>query len=186
MPKFAANLTMLFTELPFLDRIPAAAAAGFRGVEFLFPYEFPAAVRSPICSARHRLSRALHNLPAGNWAAGERGIACPPGPESASSATAWAVRSNTRRPSARPSSTACPASRRAGVAREAAEETLVENLRFAAIRAGGRRHPAAAGAGEHPRRPGLLPPVDPPGAGDHGPGRLREPEAAIRPSTTRR
>ena len=78
MPRFAANLTMLFTELPFLDRFEAAAEAGFTAVEYLFPYDFPkeelvARLRS------HKLKQVLHNLPAGNWAGGERGIACHPG-----------------------------------------------------------------------------------------------------------
>src|SRR5262245_7015001 len=77
MSKFAANLTMLYNELGFLDRFEAAAAAGFRAVEFLFPYAFPAAeIRARL--ERHRLTPVLHNLPAGNWEAGERGIACHP------------------------------------------------------------------------------------------------------------
>ena len=78
MPRFAANLTMMFTERPFLERFAAAAQAGFTGVEFLFPYAFEAA---PIAEAlrANGLSLVLHNLPAGDWAAGERGIACVPG-----------------------------------------------------------------------------------------------------------
>ncbi|MGY3451349.1 hydroxypyruvate isomerase [Bradyrhizobium sp. USDA 4353] len=77
MPRFAANLTMLFNELPFLDRFAAAKAAGFGGVEYLFPYEFDKAeLREQL--ARHGLTQVLHNLPAGNWAAGERGIAILP------------------------------------------------------------------------------------------------------------
>ena len=77
MPRFAANLTMLFTELPFMQRFEAAAKAGFEAVEYLFPYayakkELAAALRD------HKLAQALHNLPAGNWEAGERGIACHP------------------------------------------------------------------------------------------------------------
>jgi hydroxypyruvate isomerase len=77
MPKLAANLTMLFGESDFLDRFEAAASAGFRGVEFLFPYAYDAQE----LKARlrdHRLVQVLHNLPAGNWTAGERGIACHP------------------------------------------------------------------------------------------------------------
>ncbi len=77
MPKFAANLSMLFTELPFLDRFEAAAEAGFRGVEYLFPYAFPKEALAERL-ARHGLVQVLHNLPAGNWEAGERGIACHP------------------------------------------------------------------------------------------------------------
>jgi hydroxypyruvate isomerase len=77
MPKFAANLTMLFNEVGFLDRFEAAARAGFKGVEYLFPYDFEAAdLRERL--QRHGLSQVLHNLPAGNWGAGERGIACHP------------------------------------------------------------------------------------------------------------
>ncbi len=64
MPKFAANLTMLFNELPFLDRFAAAKAAGFSGVEYLFPYDFEkAALREQL--DRHGLTQVLHNLPAG-------------------------------------------------------------------------------------------------------------------------
>jgi hydroxypyruvate isomerase len=77
VPKFAANLTMLFNELPFLDRFAAAKASGFSGVEFLFPYEFEKAVLREKLE-RYGLSQVLHNLPAGNWAAGERGIAILP------------------------------------------------------------------------------------------------------------
>ncbi|NPU12653.1 hydroxypyruvate isomerase [Bradyrhizobium sp. 83002] len=77
MPRFAANLTMLFNELPFIDRFAAAKAAGFSGVEYLFPYDFDKAeLREQL--ARHGLTQVLHNLPAGNWAAGERGIAILP------------------------------------------------------------------------------------------------------------
>ncbi|MBB4267323.1 hydroxypyruvate isomerase [Roseospira visakhapatnamensis] len=77
MPKFAANLSMLFTERPFLDRFGAAAEAGFKGVEFLFPYDFEAGQIAD-CLKTHGLRQALHNLPAGDWSAGERGIACLP------------------------------------------------------------------------------------------------------------
>ena len=77
MPKFAANLTMLFTEVPFLERFERAAAAGFTGVEFLFPYAFKAQEIKAQLDA-HKLTLVLHNLPAGNWEAGERGIACHP------------------------------------------------------------------------------------------------------------
>jgi hydroxypyruvate isomerase len=77
MPRYAANLTMLFNEVGFLDRFDAAARAGFSGVEFLFPYEFD---KLEILERlrKHRLTQVLHNLPAGNWAGGERGIACHP------------------------------------------------------------------------------------------------------------
>jgi hydroxypyruvate isomerase len=77
MPKFAANLTMMFNEVPFMERFERAAKAGFQAVEFLFPYDFPAnAINEQL--QRHGLQLVLHNLPAGDWAAGERGIACLP------------------------------------------------------------------------------------------------------------
>ncbi len=77
MPKFAANLTMLFTEVPFLDRFERAAKAGFDAVEFLFPYAFRTAeIKSRLDD--NGLELVLHNLPAGDWDAGERGIACLP------------------------------------------------------------------------------------------------------------
>ena len=80
MPQFAANLTTLFNELPFLDRFEAAAGAGFEGVEYLFPYDYDVdALVSRL--RRFGLTQVLHNLPAGNWANGERGIACLPGRE---------------------------------------------------------------------------------------------------------
>lgn len=77
MPRFAANLTMLFNELPFLDRFAAAAKAGFSGVEYLFPYDFDADMLAAELKA-HGLTQVLHNLPAGDWAKGERGIAILP------------------------------------------------------------------------------------------------------------
>jgi len=77
MPKFAANLTMLFNEHEFLDRFEAAAKAGFEAVEFLFPYAWPVAELRQRLKA-HGLKLVLHNLPAGNWEAGDRGIACDP------------------------------------------------------------------------------------------------------------
>jgi hydroxypyruvate isomerase len=77
MPRFAANLTMLFTEVPFLDRFERAAKAGFKAVEFLFPYEHPAnEIKARLDHSGLQL--VLHNLPAGDWAGGERGIACLP------------------------------------------------------------------------------------------------------------
>jgi hydroxypyruvate isomerase len=77
MPKFAANLTMLYNEVDFMDRFKAAASNGFKGVEYLFPYAYP---KEKLAEAlqRNGLTQVLHNLPAGDWAAGERGIACLP------------------------------------------------------------------------------------------------------------
>ena len=78
MPMFAANLTMMFNEWPFLDRFDAAADAGFAAVEYLFPYEVsPDAIAERL--VRNNLQQALFNLPPGDWAAGERGIAALPG-----------------------------------------------------------------------------------------------------------
>jgi hydroxypyruvate isomerase len=77
MPRFAANLSMLFTEVPFLDRFERAARAGFASVEVQFPYEAPAAeIRARLQA--NRLKMVLHNLPGGDWAAGDRGIAANP------------------------------------------------------------------------------------------------------------
>jgi hydroxypyruvate isomerase len=82
MPRLAANLSMLFTEVPFLERFERAAAAGFDAVEFLFPYAWPAAEIAERLSA-HGLRLVLFNLPAGDWEGGERGLACLPGREDA-------------------------------------------------------------------------------------------------------
>ena len=77
MPKFAANLSMMFNEWEFLDRFGAAADAGFRAVEYLFPYAFePDAIAARLES--HGLTQALFNLPPGNWEAGDRGLAALP------------------------------------------------------------------------------------------------------------
>jgi hydroxypyruvate isomerase len=77
MPNFNANLTMLFNEVDFLERFRAAKDAGFRGVEYLFPYAHPKEQLAELLDV-HGLKQVLHNLPAGDWAAGERGIACHP------------------------------------------------------------------------------------------------------------
>ena len=77
MPRFAANLTMMFTEHPFLDRFAAAAKAGFTAVEFLFPYDHPAGEVGARLSDNN-LTQALFNLPPGDWNAGEKGFAALP------------------------------------------------------------------------------------------------------------
>lgn len=77
MPRFAANLTMMFNEHPFLDRFAAARQAGFDAVEFLFPYAFEPGVIAEHLHA-NGLTQALFNLPPGNWEAGERGLAALP------------------------------------------------------------------------------------------------------------
>lgn len=77
MPTFAANLTMMFNEWSFLDRFDAASDAGFSAVEYLFPYEAtPDAIQERL--TRNALTQALFNMPPGNWAAGERGLAALP------------------------------------------------------------------------------------------------------------
>lgn len=80
MPRFAANLSMMFQEHPFLDRFAAASAAGFEAVEFLFPYAFPAGEIAARLDG-NGLALALFNMPPGNWDGGERGMAALPGRE---------------------------------------------------------------------------------------------------------
>lgn len=80
MPRFAANLSMLYNDLDFLDRYAAAARDGFKAVEFLFPYAYePSVLRARLKA--HGLQQVLFNAPPGDWDAGERGIACVPGRE---------------------------------------------------------------------------------------------------------
>ncbi|HSH56578.1 MAG TPA: hydroxypyruvate isomerase [Halomonas sp.] len=130
MPKFAANLSMLFTEVDFLDRFEAAAKAGFKGVEYLFPYDFEAAeIRKRLDD--NGLTQVLFNLPAGDWGAGERGIACHPDRvdefrKGVDQAIAYArVLGNTL--------VNCLAGiQPEGVSDDQARQTLIENLRFAA------------------------------------------------------
>jgi hydroxypyruvate isomerase len=130
MPKFAANLTMLFTELPFMQRFEAAAKAGFEAVEYLFPYPFEKKeLAAALCA--NGLQQVLHNLPAGDWDKGERGIACHPDRtgefrEGIAMAIDYAT------------ALGCPQLNclvgkvPAGVSTEAAHKTVVENLRLAA------------------------------------------------------
>ena len=80
MPKFSANLSMLFTEVDFPDRFARASRAGFRAVEYLFPYAW-SPDRLADALGKNNLQQVLFNLPAGNWEGGERGIACIPGRE---------------------------------------------------------------------------------------------------------
>jgi hydroxypyruvate isomerase len=77
MVQFAANLSMMFNEVDFLDRFEAAAKAGFKGVEYLFPYDFEAAEIADKLSS-NGLTQVLFNTPAGDWDAGERGLVCNP------------------------------------------------------------------------------------------------------------
>ncbi|WP_399685869.1 hydroxypyruvate isomerase [Xenophilus sp.] len=130
MPKFAANLTMLFTELPFMQRFEAAARAGFEAVEYLFPYPFD---RNELAAAlkANGLAQVLHNLPAGDWDAGERGIACHPGRVSE-------FREGVARAIEYATTLECPqlnclvGKLPAGATNQDVQPTLVENLRFAA------------------------------------------------------
>ena len=130
MPKFAANLSMLYNEHGFLDRFKAAAQAGFRGVEFLFPYAYRADEIAERLH-KHSLELVLHNLPAGNWDAGERGIACHPDrvaefQDGVGQAIKYAKVLGARQLN-------CLAGKLpAGVDPERARATLVANLRFAA------------------------------------------------------
>ena len=130
MPKFCANLTMLFNEVDFMDRFEKAAKAGFKGVEYLFPYAYPKEQLAEKLNA-FGLSQALHNLPAGDWAKGERGIACLPGrenefQESVGKAIAYAKALKC------PQVNCLVGLTPAGVAPEKVRRTLVANLRFAA------------------------------------------------------
>ena len=77
MPQFCANLTLLYNEDEFLERFGAASRAGFKGVEYLFPYDYDKHTLAELLQ-RHNLTQVLHNMPAGNWAQGDRGSACHP------------------------------------------------------------------------------------------------------------
>jgi len=130
MPRFAANLTMLYNELPFLDRFAAAAQSGFQAVEFLFPYDFAAEDIAQRLKDND-LQLVLHNLPAGNWAGGERGIACHPDRVSefrdgVQMALEYAAVLNP------PQINALAGIAPAGVSEADARRTLVGNLKFAA------------------------------------------------------
>ncbi|MGE0331177.1 MAG: hydroxypyruvate isomerase [Ramlibacter sp.] len=130
MPRFAANLSMLFTELPFMDRFAAARDAGFYAVEYLFPYPYDQHALAAQLK-RHSLRQVLHNLPAGNWDAGERGIACIPGREEefrAGVAQAIAYATALHCPQVNCLAGKLPE----GVTPGQAHDTLVANLRYAA------------------------------------------------------
>lgn len=130
MPRFAANLTMMFNEVPFLDRFAAAAEAGFEGVEFLFPYDHaPEEVASRLRAAG--LRSVLFNMPPGDWAAGERGLGALPGREGefrdgVASAVWYAQALGT------PCLHAMAGLVPAGADQRACRATYVENLRLAA------------------------------------------------------
>ena len=130
MPRFAANLTMLFNEVPFLDRFERAAKAGFDSVEFLFPYAYKVEEIKQRLND-NGLTLILHNLPAGDWDAGERGIACHPDrveefKAGVAGAIEYALALGVKQLN-------CLAGKvPAGVSEAQARETFVSNLTFAA------------------------------------------------------
>lgn len=130
MPRFAANLSMLYPELDFLDRFEAAARDGFKGVEFLFPYAHEANELSARLKA-NGLEQVLFNGPPGDWDKGERGIACLPGRDAE-------FREGIGRALSYAQALACPRIHvmaglvPAGATREALRPTYVDNLRWAA------------------------------------------------------
>ncbi len=133
MPRFAANLSMLYPEHAFLDRFAAAARDGFTGVEYLFPYEH--APQELVARLRdHGLQQVLFNAPPGDWAAGERGLACLPGREDA-------FRQGIDKALQYAAALGCPRVHvmaglvPAGASRQALRPTYVANLRWAAARA---------------------------------------------------
>ncbi|MEN3373182.1 2-oxo-tetronate isomerase [Dechloromonas sp. ZS-1] len=130
MPKFAANLSFLFTDQPFPARFQAAAQAGFKGVEYLFPYDWPATEVAGWLTAAG-VEQVLFNLHPGDWAAGERGLACLPDrhgdfADSVEQALEYAMLLDCRQ-------VHCMAGLRpAGVAESVLEENYIANLRHAA------------------------------------------------------
>lgn len=130
MPRFAANLTLLFNEVPFLDRFERAAAAGFKGVEFLFPYAYSASdIKAKL--DLYDLQLVLHNLPPGDWDGGERGIACHPDRvEEFRSSVSTAIRY--AKVLGVPQLHCLAGKVPVGVSVEQARQTLVQNLRYAA------------------------------------------------------
>ena len=130
MLRCAANPTMLFTEHPFLDRFTHAARAGFDAVEFLFPCAWPAEEIKSRLDA-HRLTLVLHNLPAGDWDAGERGIACHP--DRVAEFRAGVARAITcAKVLGVPQLNCLLGKAPVGVAPDVLRTTMVNNLRFAA------------------------------------------------------
>ena len=130
MPKFSANLSMLFTDLPFPKRFEAARSAGFSAVEYLFPYDYAPAKLAGLLK-QHDLTQVLFNLPAGDWAAGDRGIAADP--TWIEEFRAGVARAITYAKALNVPRLNCLAGKAPkGMAHEDMWNTLVENLRFAA------------------------------------------------------
>ncbi len=130
MPRFAANISMLFTELPFMDRFQAARDAGFEAVEYQFAYEFePQALAQALKASQLQL--VLHNLPPGDAAAGERGMAClPDRVDEFRASVADGIRYATAQGC--PQLNCLAGKVPAGLSREAATECFISNLRYAA------------------------------------------------------
>ena len=130
MAKFSANLSMLFTEVDFLDRLEKAAASGFTAVEYMFPYAWPAEQLQEL-HQKHGLQQVLFNLPVDDWASGSRGIACLPG-------RGEEFQENVGRAIPYAKMLQCPKINclvgltPEGEDPDAVQETLVANLRFAA------------------------------------------------------
>ena len=130
MPKFSANLTMMFNEVEFLGRFERAAKTGFKAVEYMFPYEWPKEQLAGELES-HKLEQVLFNFPAGDWAAGERGIACLPGRERE-------FKDGVEMALAYAEALRCPALNclvgltPEGVGADKVRQTLVDNLQFAA------------------------------------------------------
>ena len=130
MPTFAANLTMLFTEVPFLERFALARKAGFSHVEYLFPYAFEAeGLKAEL--EKHGLQQVLFNLPSGDWAAGDRGLGASPGREA--EFRAGVPRAIEYAKALRVPRLNCLAGKRVpGCSDEEHWQTLVQNVRYAA------------------------------------------------------
>ena len=130
MPRFAANLSMMFTEVPFIERFERAARAGFKEVEFLFPYAHLIAELKAVLAA-HDLKVVLHNMPAGNWDAGDRGMACDPA-RLAEFRDGVALGVQYASGLSSPNLHCMAGKAPAGVADAALRQTFVTNLRYAA------------------------------------------------------
>jgi hydroxypyruvate isomerase len=131
VPKFSANLTMMFNEVDFLDRFARASKAGFKAVEYMFPYDWP---KDQLANELNRFSleQVLHNLPAGDWVKGERGIACLPDrkgefQEGVGLAIEYAKALKC------PNLNCLVGLTPRGISQDQIRETIVDNLKFAAL-----------------------------------------------------
>ncbi len=131
MPRFAANLSMLFNEVDFLDRFGAAARAGFKGVEYVSPYEYDKEQIVDLLRS-NSLTQVLHNMPVGDWDTGDRGMACDPGRvgefrDSVGTSIEFATALGC------PKVNCLAGYQPRSVSTQLAHETLVDNLKFAAL-----------------------------------------------------